>query len=393
MAILAEPIKREFALSDTQVGLLTGLGFAIFFGIGGIPIGMLVDRVSRKRILAASVAVFSVMTALGGAANSFLQILAVRSLLGAGEAGGTPSMSSILSDLYPPEKRVRAMAIFYAGNPLGAVLAFLIGGAIAAHWGWRATFVAAAAPGLLLVPLLLISLREPVRRTGAGRTERTAAHGLGETLRFILRKRSLRHVVVTPILTSAASAGVFVFASSLFLRVHGLTIAQTGLLLAVFYGMIGVIGTVIGGILLDRLTARDERWQPWFCALSNGTAAIGVILMALAPSFPIAVLGMSLIAVTTTATLGPLLAMLHALVASRMRGTATAILYFLAYLIGAGSGPWIVGLLSDQLLPTYGADSIRYGIVVMAFLYVWGGLHFWMSARCFRDEVAHVATL
>jgi predicted MFS family arabinose efflux permease len=392
MGILAEPIKRAFDLTDSQLGLLTGIGFSLFFGIGGIPIGMLVDRASRKHILAASVFVFSGMTTLAAVTGSFIQILLARSIVGAGEAGGTPSMGSILADLYPPERRAQAMAIFYAGNPLGAILAFLVGGTIAAHYGWRATFLAAGIPGLILAALLLLFVREPVRRADSGVADGEAAPTLGETLRFVGGQRALRHILFTPVLTSAASAGIFSFAASFFLRSHGLTLPQVGLLLAVFYGTLGAIGTVVCGRLVDRLARRDERWRAWFCAIANANAAIAVPIMTLSPGFPLAVLGLGLYAVATTATYGPLLAMLQSLVTSRMRGTVTAIFYLLSYLLGAASGPFIVGHVSDALKPQYGTDSLRYGMLLMGLLYTWGALHFLLAARRYRHDLAIAAT-
>ncbi len=393
MAILAEPIKRAFTLTDGQLGLLTGIGFSLFFGIGGIPIGMLVDRISRKKILAASVFVFSGMTALAAAAGSFVQILLTRSIVGAGEAGGTPSMGSILADLYPPGRRAQAMAIFYAGNPLGAILAFLVGGTIAAHYGWRATFLAAGIPGMILALILLLAVREPERRADTGHLEGTDAPTLGETLGFIRSQRALRHILFTPVLTSAASAGVFSFAASFFIRSHGLTLPQVGLLLAVFYGTLGAIGTVLCGRLVDHLARRDERWRPWFCALANLLAAIAIPIMTLSSGMPGAVFGLGLYAVATTATYGPLLAMLQSLVAPRMRGTVTAIFYLLSYLLGAASGPWIVGHASDLLVPHYGIESLRYGIMLMGLLYAWGALHFLLAGRRFRQDLSVAAAL
>jgi len=387
MGILAEPVKHDFQLSDGQLGLLTGFAFAIFFGIGGIPIGILVDRMSRKHILAASVFVFSAMTAMAAAAGSFVQLLLTRSLVGAGEAGGTPSMGSMLSDVYPPERRAQAMAIFYAGNPLGVIVAFLVGGAVAAQWGWRATVVVVGLPGVLVAAALLLFLREPERRVDGGGGAKGTAPSFGETVRFIGRQRALRHIMITPILTSAASAGLFSFAGSFFLRTHHLTLPQVGLLLAVFYGTLGAIGTILCGRLAEKLGRRDESWLPRFCALANVLAALAVPLLALSPSLPAAVIGLGLYAVATTGTYGPLLAMLQSSVGARMRGTVTAIFYFLSYLLGSGSGPFMIGTLSDWLAPGLGADSLRYAILLAGVLYAWGALHFWLAARNYKNDI------
>jgi predicted MFS family arabinose efflux permease len=311
-------------------------------------------------------------------------------MVGAGEAGGTPAMSSILSDLYPPERRARVIAIFYAGNPLGAILAFLVGGWIAAHWGWRATFIAAGLPGICLAVILLCAVREPQRRRDTGLVETQATPGLAEILRTVRRHPSLRLILMTPILTSAATAGVFSFAAPLLLRTQGLSLSQAGLSLAVFYGALGTMGTVACGQLVDRLARRDTRWLPLFCTLANVVAALTVPIMALSSSLAGMMLGLGLFAVATTATYGPVLAMLQSLARARMRGAITAIFYFNSYLIGAGSGPWIVGSVSDLLQAGAGQDSLRYGILLMALLYVLGAMLFWLACRSFRNDLVNI---
>jgi predicted MFS family arabinose efflux permease len=390
MAILLEPIKRDLKLSDSQLGLLTGFGFALFFGVAGIPIGWLVDRINRRNILAAAVFTFSAMTALAAATTGFLQILATRSIVGAGEAGGGPAMGSMLADLYPPARRASALAIYYLGAPLGAILAFLVGGWAAGHFGWRTVFLIAGLPGMLLALILWLTVAEPVRRGDGQSGEAGAAPSLRETIRFILRQRALCHVLVTPILTSSASAGVFTFAASYFIRSHGLSLPQVGLLLAVFYGSAGVIGSVAGGRIVDRLARRDERWRAWYCGLANALAAPAVMLMTLAPSLPLAVAGLILFAMLTMSTYGPLLAMIQTLVAARMRGTVTAIFYLLSYLLGAASGPQIVGLASDLLRPRFGAESLRYAMLCMMLLYLWGALHFLFAGQRLPKNLADV---
>jgi predicted MFS family arabinose efflux permease len=391
IAILAEPIKHVFNLTDTQLGLLSGFGFAIFFGVAGIPLGLLVDRVNRRNILAASVLVFGAMTAVSGAASSFMQLLVCRSIVGAGEAGGTPSMSSILSDLYPPGRRAQAMAVFYAGNPLGAIIAFLVGGTIAAAWGWRATLVTAGVPGALLAAMLLVFVREPARRMDENGRGEHSAPGLVDTLRFVRRRPALIHLLTTPILTSAATAGVFGFVAPFFIRQYGLSLPQVGLLLAVFYGAFGALGTILCGGLVDRLGARDDRWRPLFCAVANIAAALAVLTLISAPNLPLAIAGLAIFAIATTSTYGPLLAMLHALVLPRMRGTVTAIFYLLSYLIGAGSGPLIVGRVSDIVADRGVANPLGWGLTLMAALYAWGALHFCLAARRFPRSKAREA--
>jgi len=200
MAILQEPIKRDLLLSDTQLGLLSGLGFAMFFGIAGLPMGWLVDRYNRRNILSAAVLVFSGMTALGAAVATFAQLLITRSIVGAGEAAGGPAMGSMLADQYPPAKRSSALSIYYLGAPLGSLLAFLIGGWVAAHYGWRSVLLLAGLPGVAVGILIRLFVTEPKRQRDAGGAVQEAPP-FRIAVGFIWSQRSLRHALFTPVHT------------------------------------------------------------------------------------------------------------------------------------------------------------------------------------------------
>ena len=294
MAILQEPIKRDLLLSDTQLGLLSGLGFAMFFGIAGLPMGWLVDRYNRRNILSAAVLVFSGMTALGAAVATFAQLLITRSIVGAGEAAGGPAMGSMLADQYPPAKRSSALSIYYLGAPLGSLLAFLIGGWVAAHYGWRSVLLLAGLPGVAVAILIRLFVTEPQRQRDAGGAVQEAPP-FRIAVGFIWSQRSLRHALFTPVLTSAASTGILTFAGSYFVRLHGLGVARVGLLLAVFYGVVGAAGAVAGGHIVDRLITRDPRWAAWWCGGANLLAAPAAAFMTLSPGLPCAVAGMALL--------------------------------------------------------------------------------------------------
>jgi predicted MFS family arabinose efflux permease len=381
MVLLLEPIRREFELTDNQLALLTGIGFSLFFAVAGIPIGRLVDRYNRRNILAGSVMLFSFMTAISAAAGSFIQVLAARSLVGVGEAGGAPAMGSMLADLYPPERRASAIAIFYAGAPLGTIVAFLFGGYIAATQGWRMAFLAAGIPGVLLAFILMVAVREPTRSAQPDGSDQPAPPSLGETIRFAFGQRALRHVMITPILTSSATSGIFTFAASFFMRSHALEIHQVGLLLAVVYGSAGVVGAIVGGRIVDRLARRGEGWRAWYCTIANTLAAPAIALMVLAPGIVASAFGLAAFSFLTYSTYGPLLAMLQSLVAGRMRGTITAIFYLLSYLLGAASGPQIVGATSDLLRLQFGEQSLRYAMLTMPILYIWAAVHFYYAGK------------
>jgi MFS family permease len=392
MAILQEAIKRDLLLTDSQLGLLSGLGFALFFGIAGLPIGFLVDRYCRRDILAAAVFVFSGMTALGAATSSFAQLLVTRSVVGAGEAGGGPSMGSMLADLYPPTKRSSALSIYYLGAPLGSIIAFLVGGWVAAHYGWRAVLLFAGLPGVALAILIRLLVAEPERRrdTGGGAP---ATPPFRATVGFIWSQRSLRHVLFTPVLTSAASTGILIFAGSYFVRLHGLGLARVGVLMAIFYGAAGAVGAVAGGHFVDRLVARDPRWAAWWCGGANLLAAPAAALMTLSTGLEGAVAGMALLALCINSTYGALLALVQSLVAATMRGTLIAIFYLANYLLGAAAGPQLVGGISDLLTPHVGIESLRWAMLSMTLLYVWGAAHFLLGSRTLQQDAVRAAAI
>lgn len=387
MAIMLEPIRGEFHLSDTQLGFLTGIGFALFFGVAGLPLGWLVDRFNRRNILAASVGVFSLMTVAAAAAGSFVQLIVTRLLVGAGEAGGGPAMLSMISDLYPANRRASAVAIYYAGTPIGGMLILFAGGWIASAYGWRAVFVAAGVPGLLLALLLLLTVKEPARRTRDQAGDAARVVPFAEALRFIWAQRSLRHLLATATITSAATAGIFSFTISYLVRLQGATLAQAGLLMALGYGVTGLIGTALSGRIVDALARRDERWRTRFCALCCIAAFPAVAVMVMAPSLPIAGAGLAAWALVGVATYGPLMALLQSLVEPRMRGTISAIFYILSYFVGVSTGPQLVGLFSDGLAAAHGERGLAYAMLAVGGLYLWGALHFARAARTVRADL------
>jgi len=276
--------------------------------------------------------------------------------------------------------------------PLGAIMAFLIGGAVAAHWGWRSAFLVAGLPGLLVVLTVLLFVKEPERVLVDNGTKGDAGRiSFGTTLRFIMGQRSLVHILIACVLTSSATSGIITFAASYFIRIQGLELAQAGLLLAVFYGVAGVIGGLIGGRMVDGLARNDERWRVRFCAFANWGAAAAVPLMVMSPGIALSVTGLGALAILTNATYGAILANLQSLVGGRMRGVLTSIYYLCSFLVGAGSGPLIVGGISDAFHLEYGEQALRYAMLGGCVLYFWGGLHLMLAARRFKIDVARAA--
>jgi len=380
MSVVMEPVKREFALTDTRLGLFA-LAFSVAFAVAGVPLGRLADRTSRRRTLAGCIAVFGLATAACGLAQTWIQLLIARFAVGVGEAGARPPMLSMLSDLYPPERRAFATSIYYLGIPLGIILTFLAGGWIAGHVSWRAAFATAGAPAAAAALGVLLFLREPRRGATDGTAGAAPAMGWGRALATVLGEPAMRHVLVTTVLTSMVAAGVLTWAMSYLIRSHGLPLAQAGLTMALAYGVAAGVGTLTGGWVVDRLGRRDVRWRAWTPALAAGLALPTVAAFALAPSLPPAIAALAAWSIATNWLYAPAIALTQSLAPAQARGTAAAVFYLLSNVAGAGFGPVAVGLLSDAFQPRFGPESVRYAILAISALYAWAAIHFFLAGR------------
>ena len=382
---VVEPIKQEFHVDDDILGLLGGITFALFYGVLGLPIAMLADRFNRRNIIAVSCAVWSTMTVLSGLVGSFWQLAAARVGVGIGEAGGTPPAHSMLADIYPMKERGRAMGIYTMGIPIGVLFGFLLGGHIAAHYGWRASFLVVGLPGLLLALLVRFTLKEPLR--GAHDPMVADAPAFGAALRQIMKRRSMVHLAIaSTIATFTGNAGIFWFGSFLY-RTHHMGLAERSTYLSLVLGFGGVLGNLIAGLLIDGLGKRDVRWQV-------RVPAIGYLL-----AIPVTVAGLLvddkltalvLMAITTlvpTLYLVSLWTLTTGLVAARTRALASALLLLILTLIGIGGGPYVVGRLSVWLAPTFGDDSLRYAMLLGPVLTLWMVVHFFLAGKTLAADL------
>ena len=394
LSILLESIKRDLQLSDTALGFLTGIAFALFYTFAGVPIARWADRGTRRTIMALGLAVWSGMTALTGLAQSFTQLALARIGVGVGEAACSPPAHSLLSDYFPPERRGTALSIFSLGVPIGIMIGYLVGGWINQYFGWRTAFFVVGLPGLLLAVVVRLTLREPPRGHSEGpqtSTSVTPVDSFPDVLRFMWRLRSFRHLSLAAVLHALYGYGVLAFMPAFMMRVHGMTnTAELGLWLGLIAGVFSGIGTFLGGTLGDRFAARekDMRWYMWLPAWATILSIPFTCLFYLWPegrtalllSIPSAILGPTYI--------GPTMAMTQGLVKLRMRATASAILLFILNLIGLGLGPQAVGVLSDLLVPTYGTQSIRYVLLFVVVIgSMWSSMHYFLAARTLREDL------
>lgn len=382
--ILAEPIARDLDLSDTQIGLMTGLAFALFYTVLGIPIARFADRgtTSRPKVIALALAVWSAMTALCGLAQNFTQLLLARIGVGVGEAGCTPPAHSLISDMVPPEKRASALAFYSLGIPVGTLLGMMIGGTLADHVGWREAFVIVGLPGVALALVVLFVIKDPRHSDAAailrGKNQ-PAALPLGQAVAEVMRSRAFVLLLFAGSAASFLAYGKTTWTTIFFQRTHELTPGQVGLWFGLLGGVAGILGTWAGGYLADRFGAKNRRHVLSAPAIGMALAVPIAIAAYHAPSWPLALALLFIPTVFNSFYYGPTYSAAQGLVPVRARAIAAASLLFFQNLIGLGLGPLFFGMLSDWLQPTYGADSVRYVLYGAAVLGLVPAFFFW---RC-----------
>lgn len=403
--ILAEPIKRDLGLSDTEIGLMTGLAFALFYTVLGIPIARYADnpKTSRTGLIAVALAFWSGMTALCGLAQNYGQLLLARIGVGVGEAGCTPAAHSLISDTVPAEKRNSAIAFYGLGIPIGSLLGMAIGGLLADAYGWRTAFLVVGVPGVLLALLIPLLIREPRRHKPAAAPEVPPANAPGaaaavagapptalparEALREILRSKAMVQLLVAASLVAFLSYGKTVWATIFFIRTHGLSPGETGLWLGISAGLAAVAGTWAGGWLADHYGARDKRHIVTAPALGLLAGAPILFFGYAAADWR---LGLVLIVIATVLNsfyYGPTYACVQGLVRPQARAMATAVMLFAQNLIGLGLGPLFFGMLSDALAPVAGVESVRWVLFGATWLGLVPAFFFWRARAHLAREL------
>lgn len=366
IGILAVPIKADLQLSDAQLGLMGGLAFALFYTGLGIPIAMLADRRDRSKIMTAALAVWSLMTALCGLAQNFWQLFACRLGVGVGEAGGVAPAYTLIADIFPPERRARALALYSFGIPIGSATGIVFGGVIATLIDWRSAFFIVGALGLLLAPIF----RKYVRDPRGDRPATAEAVGLRTVLATLLTKPSFWLLSLGAACSSMMGYGLFFWLPSFFVRSFGISLLDASLGYGAILLVAGLAGIWIGGALSDRLASRSKGYY----ALVPALAFVGTIpFYALGISADSLVVSLLLLLVPTAlglVWLGPVIAAVQAVVPTPMRSTTSAIFLFVNNLIGIGIGTPAIGWISDHLKVRYGDEALRYAILSGTGFYV-----------------------
>ena len=385
--ILAEPIAKDLHLSDTQIGLMTGIAFALFYTVLGLPIARYADKpgTNRPRLIAAALAIWSGMTALCGLANSFTHLLLARVGVGVGEAGCTPAAHSLISDLVPKEKRASALGFYALGIPVGSVLGMIIGGLLVDALGWRHAFMIVGLPGLAMALVVLLVLKDPRNETAAAapvsRMDTRAA------LKAIFGSKAMVLLLAAASFAAFLSYGKATWATIFFQRTYGLSPGEVGLYFGIVNGAGGILGTWMSGKIADRYGHTNRKHV-------LTAAAWGMLLVA-----PTAILGYSmadwraalfiLFVPTFLGSLyyGPTYSSVQGLTSAQSRAMASAVLLFFQNLIGLGLGPLAFGMLSDAIKPSFGEDSVRYVLYAASLMSLIPAFFFWRCRLRLNEEL------
>jgi MFS family permease len=404
VSILAEPIKNDLSISDTQLGLLTGLAFGLVYCGFGLPIARLADRFNRVWIISGSLAVWSACTVLCGRAVNYATLVAARVGVGVGEAGCTPTAHALIADYTPKEKRASALAFFSMGTPIGSLLGLAMGGVIADAYGWRAAFLIAGLPGLVLALVCLFTLKEP--RNALSRQVREANHAaqmsFGATVRYLARKRTFWLLAFGAAIKAFIGYGHAPFTASFFLRNHGPEIAALaaqvhlkpvgfmGVALGLTSGVFGALSSWAGGAIADRFGGRDLRAYGSVPAVASLIVIPFYIAAMTAPSALPALLCLIPIYAMGALWYGPVYASAQSLVPPNMRATSASIVLFIINMLGLGGGALVVGALSDWFNLGWGlgkAEGIRWALIVSACFGLISAALFWLARRHIREEM------
>ncbi len=394
MSILQEPIREEFNLSDTQLGLITGFAFAALYSVLGIPIARLADRSNRRYIITAALVAWSAMTALCGVVQNYIQLFLARIGVGVGEAGLLPPTHSLVGDYFPPEGRSIAFAVLTFGNSAGTALGLIGGGYIALEYGWRAAFIAAGLPGLLMAYFVHRAIKEPRVLWGFPARSTTTENGdssnaiqsfivaVGE----LLRKPTYFHLLIATTVYFFVVGGAILFIPSHMIRALDLPIDLVGRYFGLTIASAAAVGALIGGRLADKLSELDPRWMLRFPAIAMVVVFPLLCLFLFLDDYRIGLAFFFVAWAILTIGYIPIFAAVQAVAGATRRATAVAFLFVSTTLIGNGIGPVATGKISDLLKPQYGDESLRYSMMIIMVLLLWSAWHFWRARLTIMDD-------
>jgi MFS transporter, Spinster family, sphingosine-1-phosphate transporter len=383
LGLMLQDIKADLHLTDTQLGFLTGIAFALFYSVMGIPIARWADKGNRVTIMSLTTLLWSAAVALCALAGNFLHLLLIRIGVAVGEAGCVPTAHSLIADYFTRAERPRAVGVYMLGQPLSTMIGFFAAGWLNELYGWRTTFLILGIPGLVLALVAQVTLKEP-RRELSARTAGAAGPatpGLQEVAATLWKNVTFKHLLLCFSVMSLFGSGIGQWQPAFFIRSFGLSTGELGTWLAFIYGTGGLAGTYWGGALATRHAADNERVQLKVMAAAMCCFALISSLVYLAPSRYAAFGLLALATLGIGMTLGPMLATIQTLIPERMRAISIALIFLFANLIGMGLGPLAAGVLSDAFQPWAGEESLRYALLALCPGYFWAAWHVWMASK------------
>jgi MFS family permease len=384
LSILKEPIAAELHLNDAQLGWMGGLAFGLLYSVLAIPVAWLADRYSRVWIMTASLALWSGFTALCGLAGSFPQMFLARMGVGIGEAGGVPPAYSLITDLYPPRQRARALSVYSLAIPIGSAAGILFGGLMAAEVNWRWAFLVIGGIGVLLAPVFRLLVKDPVR--GQFDKTTTTAHSFGAVIRLAAGKPSFWLMAFGSAFASIVGYGFLYWFPTFLARSLHMDIVSRSELFAGAFLISGIIGILAGGILADRMGAVRKGVYPLIPALAFVASVPLYALCIMAKTPHEAFLFILLPQALGLMWFGPLLTAVQQLAPAASRSLMAALFLLITNLIGLSAGPYFFGKVSDLLKPEYGADSIKWAFVIGLGFYLVAAALLLLASRTIRKD-------
>jgi MFS family permease len=386
LAIVMEPIKAEFHLSDAQLGLVSGIAFALFNSVAGIPIARWADTGHRPRIIAAALLIWSLVTTLTGFVRSFGQLFVLRIVLGVGEAGSGPPGQSLIADYFSAGRRSGAAAALLLGGLLGGGFGALLTAEIARAYGWREAFVVLGLPGLLLAAATPFVLAEPRPAPRAPTRSELIGRDFVADLKLLIAKPAFRRLMAALTISALFSAGVGQWYGPFLMRSFGLDLRAVGQFFALFSFGAGCLGMIIGGVIGNAAAKRSIRLLALIPAgaimLSVPFYAVGYLATSVAVMMAVLTLGGLIVYAATP----PLFAAIYGVSGSHSRATALALMALFSGAIGGGVGPWLLGVVSDALVPIFHAESLRYSLVALLPLQLVAGFQLYAASRTIEAD-------
>ena len=388
LSLVLEPIKQEFHLSDSQLGFLTGFGFALFYAVAAIPIARWADRGNRNIIVTITTGLWSTMLVLCGLVGNFTQLLLVRVGVAIGEAGCLPPAQSLIADYYNRAERARALATYWLCGPLSVIIGFMGGGWLIDYFGWRMTFILMGVPGILLAILVKFTLREPRL---AHKSPQIIQHPSFKTvLSTLWQRQAFRNITIAFCVSYFFGMGIIQWLPTFFIRSHGMEISEIGTWLAVAWGLCGLVGTYLGGELASRYAVHREALQMRAVAFLFILGGLLYIFIYLSQNQYIAMGLLAATGLSFALTSGVVFSAISNLSDDRMRSAALALVFLMSNLIGFGLGPIAAGVLSDLLAPIVGQESLRYTLVLLSPGYLWVAYFYWKASQTIEADIRQV---